>query len=444
MFRGNAPKSRRKLICRLNYRRQNFPRTLRAVWTAPLKCCCTPRMKRGRRPAGSRRKICPWFLARPAAKCRWAKNIFNKPSPRRSLKKRQPTRVVHYQVQQQGLNLCSALGFQGPLTTISNACASGANAIGHAWEMLRNGRAEKVLTGGYDTLCQLTFAGFDSLQALSPTPCRPFDAQRDGLTLGEGAAILTLETLAHAKKRGAEILGEITGYGAATDTHHLTQPHPEGNAALGRDDRRVRVRAKFHRRKLITSTRTARPRRTTTRPRPPQSTVGRARLQKKCPSVRPRPASAICSAGRARLKRSFASWPCAANGCRRKLQLARPIPRAILKLRANRRMQKLRQPFQIRLVSAARTPRSFSGGGREPDFRLRRRRSFTGGLGCFAAAFRLGSRRINSHASFGTTGFGKAVARPHRAAAGSASGIFYSSAFAPCERHHAAHRGRRA
>jgi 3-oxoacyl-[acyl-carrier-protein] synthase II len=147
-------------------------------------------------------------------------------------KRRQPTRVVHYQVQQQGLNLCSAFGFQGSLTTISNACASGANAIGLAWETLREGRAEKVLTGGYDILCQLTFAGFDSLQALSPTPCRPFDAQRDGLTLGEGAAILTLETLAYAQKRGAEILGEIIGYGAATDTHHLTQPHPDGNAAL--------------------------------------------------------------------------------------------------------------------------------------------------------------------------------------------------------------------
>jgi 3-oxoacyl-[acyl-carrier-protein] synthase II len=147
-------------------------------------------------------------------------------------KKQQPTRIVHYQIQQQGLDLCNAFDFCGPITTISNACASGANAIGHAFEMLRGGRAEKVLAGGYDALCQLTFAGFDSLQALSPTPCRPFDAQRDGLTLGEGAAILTLETFTHAKKRGAEILGEITGYGAATDTHHLTQPHPEGNAAI--------------------------------------------------------------------------------------------------------------------------------------------------------------------------------------------------------------------
>jgi 3-oxoacyl-[acyl-carrier-protein] synthase II len=146
--------------------------------------------------------------------------------------KRQATRVVYYQVQKPAQVLCDAFDFQGPLTIISNACASGANAIGHAFETVRSGRARRVLTGGYDALCQLTFAGFDSLQALAPTPCRPFDAERNGLTLGEGAAVLTLETLAGAKKRGAEILGEIIGYGAATDTHHLTQPHPEGRAAL--------------------------------------------------------------------------------------------------------------------------------------------------------------------------------------------------------------------
>jgi 3-oxoacyl-[acyl-carrier-protein] synthase II len=146
--------------------------------------------------------------------------------------KKQPTRVAYYQVQRQGLDLCDAFGIQGPITIISNACASGANAIGHAWETVRTGCAEKVLTGGYDALCQLTFAGFDSLQALAPTPCRPFDAERNGLSLGEGAAVLTLETLTSAQERGAEILGEIIGYGAATDVHHLTQPHPEGDAAL--------------------------------------------------------------------------------------------------------------------------------------------------------------------------------------------------------------------
>jgi 3-oxoacyl-[acyl-carrier-protein] synthase II len=145
---------------------------------------------------------------------------------------RQATRIVHYQVQQQGLDLCDAFGISGSVTTISNACASGANAIGHAWETVRAGRAPAALAGGYDALCQLIYAGFDSLQALSPSPCRPFDARRDGLSLGEGAAVLALETLENARRRGAEILGEIAGYGAATDTHHLTQPHPEGRAAL--------------------------------------------------------------------------------------------------------------------------------------------------------------------------------------------------------------------
>ena len=145
---------------------------------------------------------------------------------------RQATRVVEYQAQRQGLELARAFGFKGPITIIANACASGANALGHAWHLLRHGRAERVLAGGYDALSQLVFAGFDSLQALSPTQCRPFDAQRDGLALGEGAAVLALETLASAQRRGAAILGEIRGYGAVTDVHHLTQPHPEGKAAL--------------------------------------------------------------------------------------------------------------------------------------------------------------------------------------------------------------------
>ena len=146
--------------------------------------------------------------------------------------RRQPTRVLNYQAQCQGLNLMDAFGFRGSITIIANACASGANAIGHAWDLLRCGRAGRVFAGGYDALSQLVFAGFDSLQALSPTQCRPFDAHRDGLALGEGAAMLALETLDSAKKRNAEILGEIAGYGAATDMHHLTQPHPDGDAAF--------------------------------------------------------------------------------------------------------------------------------------------------------------------------------------------------------------------
>ena len=148
------------------------------------------------------------------------------------LRRGQPSRIVHYHAQRQGLDLCDAFGFHGPITIIANACASGANAVGHAFEMVRHGFAPRVFAGGYDALCQLTFSGFDSLQALSPSFCRPFDAARTGLSLGEGAAMLTLETLDAARERGAEILGEIIGYGTATDTHHLTQPHPQGDAAL--------------------------------------------------------------------------------------------------------------------------------------------------------------------------------------------------------------------
>jgi 3-oxoacyl-[acyl-carrier-protein] synthase II len=148
------------------------------------------------------------------------------------MRRGQLTRVVQYQAHRPALDLARAFGFSGPITIIANACASGANAIGHAFSLIQRGRAPRVLAGGYDALCQLVFAGFDSLQALSATQCRPFDAERDGLALGEGAAVLTLETLERARDRSAAILGEIVGYGAATDAHHLTQPHPEGNAAL--------------------------------------------------------------------------------------------------------------------------------------------------------------------------------------------------------------------
>jgi 3-oxoacyl-[acyl-carrier-protein] synthase II len=144
----------------------------------------------------------------------------------------QAVRVQRYQAQGQAQSLGDALGLPGPVSIISNACASGANAIGHAFHLIRGRRADRVLCGGYDALCQLVFAGFDSLQALTPDVPRPFDARRDGLALGEGAAICTVESIESAQARGAEILGEITGYGAATDTHHLTQPQPDGEAAL--------------------------------------------------------------------------------------------------------------------------------------------------------------------------------------------------------------------
>jgi 3-oxoacyl-[acyl-carrier-protein] synthase II len=147
--------------------------------------------------------------------------------------RRQLQRVETYQVQRQLGDMLGALGVSGRLRIVSNACASGANAVGQAFQWVRMGRAERVLAGGYDALCQLVFAGFDSLQALSASGIpRPFDAARDGLALGEGAAFLVVESAEAAAARGAKVWAEIEGYAAATDTHHLTQPHPDGDAAL--------------------------------------------------------------------------------------------------------------------------------------------------------------------------------------------------------------------
>jgi 3-oxoacyl-[acyl-carrier-protein] synthase II len=142
-------------------------------------------------------------------------------------------RVEMYQAQRQMTDMARELRLGGPLRIISNACASGANAIGHAFHLVRSGRAERVLAGGYDALCQLVFSGFDALQALSPSGIpRPFDAARDGLALGEGAGFVVVESASSARARGARVIAEILGYGAATDIHHLTQPHPQGDAAL--------------------------------------------------------------------------------------------------------------------------------------------------------------------------------------------------------------------
>jgi 3-oxoacyl-[acyl-carrier-protein] synthase II len=102
-----------------------------------------------------------------------------------------------------------AFGLTTPCQVVANACASGTNAIGHAFECVRSGHYDRILAGGYDALSELVFVGFDSLQAATPEKCRPFDAARSGLVLGEGAALLALENLEQAEARGTEILAEI-------------------------------------------------------------------------------------------------------------------------------------------------------------------------------------------------------------------------------------------
>lgn len=142
-------------------------------------------------------------------------------------------RVDSYMPHRQMALITEEFGWQGPITLISNACASGANAIGHALGMIRTGRAKRVLAGGYDALADLVFSGFDSLKALAPsgTP-RPFDAARDGLAIGEGASVMLIESEEAAAERRSDALACLCSYATATDLHHLTQPDPAGSAAV--------------------------------------------------------------------------------------------------------------------------------------------------------------------------------------------------------------------
>lgn len=133
-------------------------------------------------------------------------------------------RVRAYFPQQPVQQAMEVFGFSAPVRIVSNACASGSNALGMACQMIRSGAATRVLAGGYDALASLVFSGFDCLRASTPEKCRPFDASRTGLALGEGAAFFCLE-------RGEDGLC-ITGYGSAADNHHLTQPHPSGAGPL--------------------------------------------------------------------------------------------------------------------------------------------------------------------------------------------------------------------
>ena len=147
--------------------------------------------------------------------------------------KGQLTDLESYQPQRQMTTLMDEFGWRGPIVIISNACASGANAIGYGMELIRSGAARRGIAGGYDAVAELVFAGFDSLKALAPSGIpRPFDANRDGLAIGEGAAAVLLESEEALVERKATALAEAAGYATATDLHHLTQPDPEGKAAI--------------------------------------------------------------------------------------------------------------------------------------------------------------------------------------------------------------------
>jgi len=154
-----------------------------------------------------------------------------------------PGRVSPFFIPMMIIDMCAGLvsirlGFRGPNYATVSACASSAHAIADSFRVIQRGEADVMLTGGSEsTITPTALAGFCQAKALSTRnddpehASRPFDKDRDGFVMGEGAGMLVLESLDHAKKRGAKIYGEILGVGMTADAYHITAPHPEGYGA---------------------------------------------------------------------------------------------------------------------------------------------------------------------------------------------------------------------
>ncbi|MFA9557776.1 beta-ketoacyl synthase N-terminal-like domain-containing protein [Evansella sp. AB-rgal1] len=138
-----------------------------------------------------------------------------------------PSNLRKYPFFQQADTIANHFTLNGPVNTMNTACAASGNAIGYAYDLLKDGYCDVMIAGGSDTMSLSVYAGFNTLQALNSKPCSPYNTEF-GLSLGEGAAFVIMETLESAQKRGCTVYAEVCGYGLSNDAHHETAPDPKG------------------------------------------------------------------------------------------------------------------------------------------------------------------------------------------------------------------------
>lgn len=149
---------------------------------------------------------------------------------RTSVRKAPPRDIFFHFPSAPGDIVSTHFGLDGPKASVLSACSSSTVAIGYAGDMIATGQADAMVTGASDALCRLTLTGFNALRLVDTDPCRPFCRTRKGMNIGEAAAVLVLEELSRARRRGAKIYAELAGYGVHCEAYHATAPEPEGHA----------------------------------------------------------------------------------------------------------------------------------------------------------------------------------------------------------------------
>ena len=149
---------------------------------------------------------------------------------RRGIRRAPPSKIFDHFPNTPCDVVATCFGFEGLKSSVLSACSSGTVAVGYAADAIASGQLDVALAGASDVLCRLTFSGFNALRLVDKEPCRPFCRTRQGMNLGEAAAMLVLEDLAHARRRGAHVYAEIAGYGVRCEAYHPTAPEPEGKA----------------------------------------------------------------------------------------------------------------------------------------------------------------------------------------------------------------------